>query len=203
MRLQIGQLSTVPPKQRTVEAIARAVEQMNSLDEAAFRGGFILEKIAGPVSSGHLELRTRDPNDNPSVTFNYFKEAADLERCVAGMTLIQRVIESRAFAKFRYGNVSVAALLNMTASAPINLVPKQGNATRSPEEYCRETVMTIWHYHGGCQVGSVVDSDYRVFGVDSLRVVDGSTFHDSPGTNPQATVMMLGRYLHSSPYHLY
>lgn len=55
--------------------------------------------------------------------------------------------------------------------------------------------MTIWHYHGGCQTGAVVDRDYRVLGVDSLRVVDGSTFHDSPGTNPQATVMMLGRYL--------
>jgi len=26
-----------------------------------------------------------------------------------------------------------------------------------------------------------------------LRVIDGSTFNYSPGTNPQATVMMLGR----------
>lgn len=56
-----------------------------------------------------------------------------------------------------------------------------------------DTVMTIWHYHGGCQVNRVVDRNYKVFGVDSLRVIDGSTFDYSPGTNPQATVMMLGR----------
>jgi choline dehydrogenase len=53
--------------------------------------------------------------------------------------------------------------------------------------------MTIWHYHGGCQVRKVVDNDYKVLGVDKLRVIDGSTFIDSPGTNPQATVMLLGR----------
>ncbi|KAE8712867.1 hypothetical protein F3Y22_tig00110223pilonHSYRG00259 [Hibiscus syriacus] len=120
---KIGRLSTVPPKQRTPEAIAEAIEYMNSLDQIALQGGFILEKIMDPISTGHLELQTRDPNDNP------------------------------------------------------------------------DTVMTIWHYHGGCQVGRVVDLDYRVFGVDAPRVIDGSTYNYTPGTNPQATVMMLGRYM--------
>lgn len=62
------------------------------------------------------------------------------------------------------------------------------------EGLCRKSLATFWHYHAGCLVGKVVDSEYRVIGVDSLRVVDGSTFAVSPGTNPQATVMMLGRY---------
>lgn len=53
----------------------------------------------------------------------------------------------------------------------------------------------MWHYHGGCRVGEVVDRDYKIVGVDRLRVIDGSTFDTSPGTNPQATVMMLGRYV--------
>ena len=60
-------------------------------------------------------------------------------------------------------------------------------------EFCRRTVTTIWHYHGGCLVGKVVDRNFRVFGVDALRAVDGSTFTVSPGTNPQATLLMLGR----------
>ncbi|CBI33859.3 unnamed protein product, partial [Vitis vinifera] len=62
-------------------------------------------------------------------------------------------------------------------------------------EFCHRTVSTIWHYHGGCIVGKVVDSDHQVLGIDALRVVDGSTFNVSPGTNPQATLMMLGRYI--------
>ncbi|KAG0456996.1 hypothetical protein HPP92_022153 [Vanilla planifolia] len=192
---QTGQLSTVPPKQRTPEAINRAVRAMNSLDQGAFRGGFILEKIYGPLSTGHLELRSRNPDENPSVTFNYFKEPLDLRRCVEGIKVIEKVIDSKAFAPFRYPYISTEALLNMTVNFPVNLRPKHDNDSISLAQYCKDTVMTIWHYHGGCQVGRVVDKDYRVLGVDALRVIDGSTFNYSPGTNPQATVMMLGRYM--------
>ncbi|XP_055832203.1 protein HOTHEAD-like isoform X2 [Solanum dulcamara] len=107
--------------------------------QSPIQAGIILEKIAGPYSTGFLQLKNKDPSENPEVTFNYFKDPRDLQRCVQ--------------------------------------------------------VITIWHYHGGCQVGKVVDRDFRVFGVDGLRVIDGSTLIDSPGTNPQATVMMLGRYM--------
>lgn len=196
--MQIGQLSTVPPKQRTPEALAKAVQLMDSLADAAFRGGFILEKIMGPVSTGHLELRNRNLNENPIVTFNYFKDPLDLQRCVQGISTIEKIIDSKAFSSFRYDYMSVPTLLNMTASSPINLRPKHANSSISLEQFCKDTVMTIWHYHGGCQVGRVVDTDYKVLGVDALRVIDGSTFNYSPGTNPQATVMMLGRYFSSN-----
>lgn len=196
IHLQIGQLATVPPKQRTPEAIAKAIDSMGQLQEQAFRGGFILEKIMGPVSTGHLELRNRNPRDNPSVTFNYFKEPEDLQRCVKGMQIIEKIINSKSFSKFKYDYLSVPALINMTLDFPVNLLPKHDNASTSLDQFCRDTVMTIWHYHGGCQVGMVVDHDYKVLGVDALRVIDGSTFNNSPGTNPQATVMMLGRYTH-------
>lgn len=192
---KIGQLSTVPPKQRTQEAINKVVETMSTLDQTAFQGGFILEKVMGPISTGHLELVTRNPNDNPSVTFNYFKESEDLQRCVQGIKTIESVIDSNSFSKFRYNDMPVQTLLNMTFNSPVNLLPKQVNGSLTLEQFCKDTVMTIWHYHGGCQVGMVVDRDYKVLGVDALRVIDGSTFNYSPGTNPQATVMMLGRYM--------
>ncbi|KZV45305.1 hypothetical protein F511_04043 [Dorcoceras hygrometricum] len=192
---KIGQLSTVPPKQRTSVALSRAISAMEALDPVAFRGGFILEKIMGPISTGHLELRNKDPNDNPIVTFNYFKHPQDLQRCVDGLKVIETVIESKAFSQFRYDSLSLPTLINMTANAPVNMLPKHTNVSTSLEQFCKDTVMTIWHYHGGCQVGRVVDSEYRVLGVDALRVIDGSTFNYSPGTNPQATVMMLGRYM--------
>uniref|UniRef100_A0A0D9XLR6 Glucose-methanol-choline oxidoreductase N-terminal domain-containing protein n=1 Tax=Leersia perrieri TaxID=77586 RepID=A0A0D9XLR6_9ORYZ len=192
---QTGQLGTLPPKQRTPEALQRAAEAMMRLDRRAFRGGFILEKILGPVSSGHIELRTTDPRANPLVWFNYFRETEDVERCVHGLETIERVIQSQAFSNFTYANASVESIFSDSASFPVNLLPRHVNDSRSPEQYCRDTVMTIWHYHGGCHVGAVVDDDYRVFGVQGLRVIDSSTFKYSPGTNPQATVMMLGRYM--------
>ncbi|XP_047971939.1 protein HOTHEAD-like [Salvia hispanica] len=192
---RIGQFSTLPPKQRTPEALAKAIAAMEALDPIVFNGGFILEKVRGPLSQGHLNLINTNPNDNPSVTFNYFQHPQDLQRCVEGLRVIERVIQSRPMAPFRYDYLSLPILLNMTASSPINLLPHHANVSTSLEQYCKDTVMTIWHYHGGCQMGRVVDSDYRVTGIDALRVIDGSTFRDSPGTNPQATVMMLGRYM--------
>jgi len=58
-------------------------------------------------------------------------------------------------------------------------------------------MITIWHYHGGCHVGKVIDSNHKVLGVDRLSVVDGSTFTESPRTNPQTTIMLMGRYCHT------
>ncbi|XP_039690095.1 protein HOTHEAD isoform X2 [Medicago truncatula] len=192
---KIGQFSKLPPKQMILQAIAKAIGRIESLDQEALRGGFILEKVIGPISTGHLELRNTDPNDNPLVTFNYFQDPRDLERCIQGMGTIEKIIDSNAFAPFRYNNISFSMLLNMIANAQVNLLPKHTNTSMSLEQFCRDTVMTIWHYHGGCQVGRVVDNDYKVLGVDALRVIDGSTFNYSPGTNPQATLMMLGRYM--------
>ncbi|KAI3952330.1 hypothetical protein MKX01_005197 [Papaver californicum] len=171
------------------------IEAASGANSTVFNGGIIFEKVIGPLSTGHLELKTKNPNANPLVTFNYFKEPQDLQRCVNGVKIIEKVIASKAFSKFRFDSISFQTLLNLTSSFPINLVPKTGNGSTSLEQFCKNTVTTLWHYHGGCQVGKVIDQGYKVLGVDSLRVIDGSTFIDSPGTNPQATTMMLGRYM--------
>ncbi|PSR93377.1 Protein HOTHEAD like [Actinidia chinensis var. chinensis] len=169
--------------------------EINPLLNPTSQAGVILEKIMGPLSTGHLELLTRDPYDNPRVTFNYFKDPRDLQKCVQGMRTIIQVIESRSFSRFRYRTLPVQTLISMMLTLPMNTRPRHISAAFSLEQFCIDTVMTIWHYHGGCQVGRVVDHDYKVLGVDALRVIDGSTFNGSPGTNPQATVMMLGRYM--------
>ncbi|PWA65098.1 glucose-methanol-choline oxidoreductase, FAD/NAD(P)-binding domain protein [Artemisia annua] len=36
------------------------------------------------------------------------------------------------------------------------------------EQYCKDTVRTMRHYHGGCRIGKVVDYEYKVIGVDAL-----------------------------------
>ncbi|XP_031280518.1 protein HOTHEAD-like [Pistacia vera] len=185
------------PSMVTPEAMVSALETVQSYinSNGTVRAGVILEKIMGPISTGHLDLLTTNANDNPSVTFNYFQDPQDLKRCVQGMQTIIEVVNSKALSKFRYSDMPVQGLINLMVNVPTNLRPRHVSASISLEQFCTDTVMTIWHYHGGCQVGRVVDNDYKVVGVDALRVVDGSTFLNSPGTNPQATVMMLGRYV--------
>ncbi|KAE9616197.1 hypothetical protein Lal_00017420 [Lupinus albus] len=193
---EIGQLSTIPPKQRSKEAIQAFRDNKRDIPIEAFRGGFILSKVASTWSAGKLRLNNTNVEDNPIVTFNYFSHPYDLQRCVEGIRLATKVVQSQHFTNYTLSDrKTIEKLLNLSVKANVNLIPKHPNDTESLEQFCKDTVITIWHYHGGCHVGKVVSNDYMVLGVDKLRVVDGSTFTESPGTNPQATVMMMGRYM--------
>ncbi|KAF3493940.1 hypothetical protein DY000_02056352 [Brassica cretica] len=139
------------------------------------------------------KLRNTNPDDNPSVTFNYYQDPEDLNNCVKGLSAIINVIDSKGYSSYKYPGVNGRGLLNLILALPINLRPRHITSTFDLKQYCMDTTMTIYHYHGGCQVGKVVDNDYKVLGIDALRVIDASTFLKSPGTNPQATIMMLGR----------
>ncbi|KAJ6803090.1 protein HOTHEAD-like isoform X2 [Iris pallida] len=196
MSAEIGQLSTIPPKQRTLEAAREYARNKHKLPREVFQGGFLLEKVDGPLSTGRLSLVDADAETTPNVTFNYFSHPQDLRRCVSGIRTLEKIVRSKHVAELTDDRgYTTETLLNMTVRANVNLIPKHTNDTASLEQFCRDTVVTIWHYHGGCRVGKVVDEDYRVMGVGALRVIDSSTFSSSPGTNPQATVMMLGRYM--------
>ncbi|KAD4585134.1 hypothetical protein E3N88_22735 [Mikania micrantha] len=193
---EIGQLSRIPPKKRTHEAIESYKRNKKDIPYEAFHGGFILSKIANPKSKGELKLINTNADDNPSVTFNYFNHVDDLKACVSGIRIVEKLVRSKSFLNFtQCDNKTVDKLLNMSVTANVNLIPRHTNDTQSLEQFCRDTVITIWHYHGGCHVGQVVNANYEVMGVHRLRVIDGSTFDKSPGTNPQATVMMMGRYM--------
>ncbi|CAI0410464.1 unnamed protein product, partial [Linum tenue] len=151
----------------------------------------LMEKIVGPQSVGYLRLSSTDVRMNPLVRFNYFSSPIDMERCVNGTRKIGDVLRTRAMADFRFRDWYGVRNFRFVGPA----LPVDQSDFEQMADFCRRTVSTIWHYHGGCVVGKVVDADYRVYGIRSLRIVDGSTLTISPGTNPQATLMMLGRYV--------
>ncbi|XP_042387779.1 protein HOTHEAD-like [Zingiber officinale] len=161
----------------------------------SFQGGVLVEKLARPLSRGYLRLKNLDPEDNPSVTYNYFTEPEDLRTCVEALQTVMRVIDTQALSEFRYPNQTVEYLQALTASLVVNNRARSPLDATSLDQFCKDLVLTFWHFHGGCEVGKVVDHEYRVIGVGGLRVIDGSTFSFSPGTNPQATLLMLGRYM--------
>ncbi|XP_030503288.2 (R)-mandelonitrile lyase 1 [Cannabis sativa] len=149
--------------------------------------GSLAEKIPGPLSIGSLWLaNSTDVKVTPNVRFNYFDNPIDLSRCVMGMRKIGEMLETEAMNQFKHNG-------ELLFSGPS--LPNNNSNNWEWESFCRTTVGTFYHYHGGCVVGKVVDGDFNVMGIKSVRVVDGSTFNISPGTNPQATLMMLGRYI--------
>jgi choline dehydrogenase-like flavoprotein len=50
---------------------------------------------------------------------------------------------------------------------------------------------TLYHPAGTCALGSVVDSDFRVSGIENLRVVDASLLPEPTTGNPTATLATL------------
>ncbi|KAL7113940.1 hypothetical protein ACP275_04G090500 [Erythranthe tilingii] len=150
----------------------------------------LMEKIVGPASHGSLRLASTDARANPRVRFNYFSNPSDLDLCVNGTRRIGHVLRSRAMEDFRFHQWFGGREFRYVGPP----LPRDLSSDARLREFCRRTVTTIWHYHGGCLVGRVVDGDLKVIGIDSLRVIDGSAFTVSPGTNPQATLLMMGRY---------
>ncbi|XP_062078590.1 (R)-mandelonitrile lyase 1-like [Humulus lupulus] len=158
----------------------------------------ICTKVPGPSSYGTLSLSSAvDVEALPNVRFNYFSDPTDLARCVKAMRKVGDLLKTKALAAFKFDKNfdDELGFKFYGPSLPMDYTSSNNNNDSSLEELCRSTVTTWWHYHGGCRVGKVVDGDFRVIGIEGLRVVDGSVLSISPGTNPQATIMMLGRYV--------
>ncbi|CAI7899029.1 unnamed protein product, partial [Closterium sp. NIES-53] len=199
-----GELNTAPPINRTgqteamIEAMLPFIPAV--ISDVLNQAGFILHKVYLPASRGSLSLASLNASDNPIVRYNYFSAPQDVATCVRGAELLTKIVTSNAMAPFRYDTPPVALFLldpgavlvtpgNYLGASPA--LPDVSNFTATAQ-WCKDTVTVIWHFHGGCHMGVCVDSSYRVHGVQALRVVDGSTFLTSPGTNPMATCLMLG-----------
>ncbi|KAG2607670.1 hypothetical protein PVAP13_4NG269100 [Panicum virgatum] len=158
----------------------------------------IMEKVPGPLSEGSLWLSSTNPLESPPLRFNYLSRPEDLARCVLGVRRVAQVLEGRALDGFRspVGSDNRRAAVRRDFRIVGMALPVEWRTDdRALANYCQQTVATLWHYHGGCVAGKVVDRDFRVIGTRALRVVDASTFSETPGTNPQATVLMMGRYV--------
>ncbi|XP_024534194.1 protein HOTHEAD [Selaginella moellendorffii] len=115
------------------------------------RAGNIIEKVAGPLSSGTLVLQSKHVRDNPLVTFNYFQHPRDLQACIAGVNTIEEVILANSFRPFVYDNQTLPS--GGTVGAPNRRNPAfAATINTTIANYCREHLTTIWHYHGGCLV---------------------------------------------------
>eukprot|EP00249_Psilotum_nudum_P018818 c26974_g1_i2 orf=645-2045(+) len=197
----IRALTILTPSQRqNPAAMAEILSQVRNLqaqiNALSNKLGVIVMKIVGPFSQGQLVLRSTDVRENPSVTFNYLSQPEDINLCLKGVQALAKVVKSQAIRNLSYSHEdSIPNQLRPAIKLVGNTIPQNIRNATAIVNFCKDTVSTLWHYHGGCQVGSVVDSKYRVLGLKRLRVVDGSTFSSTPGANPQATNMMLGRYM--------
>ncbi|KAF9599827.1 hypothetical protein IFM89_001773 [Coptis chinensis] len=151
----------------------------------------LLGKLAYPSSKGKLELNSTNPRKNVSVRYNYLLEENDLEEFVEmvhEMKKIARSMDSVLGTKYCDRMDEIIS----GQKQEHNVETKKGVSTEEElREFCKKNKMSYLHGHGGCSVGSVVDRDYKVFGVEALRVVDASALSDLLSTSPMVCPSLL------------
>ena len=133
-----------------------------------------------PESRGAVTLVSSDPTARARVLNNFLSTDADRRALRSAFKLLRRIVASPPFAPIMASE----------------LVP--GTQVQSDAEidaFIRQTLDTVYHPVGTCRMGkdagAVVDLDFRVRGVEGLRVVDASVFPDLTGGNINAVVMMV------------
>ncbi len=128
-------------------------------------------------TAGTVMLRSADPRDTPDINFHYFTESSDaqgedLASLAAGISFARRM---------------TAPLSRVAGPAAEEVVP--GPAIASPDAISRFVTDQAWGHHASCtcRMGppddpmAVVDSRFRVYGTQGLRIVDASVFPRIPG----------------------
>jgi choline dehydrogenase len=143
-------------------------------------------------SRGTLQLRSRDPEVQPRLSFNMLDAALDVDRLAAGIRLLAELVEHEAFAE-------IAASSIWASNNPLRM------ALDGSEEallaYLRDTAVDTQHATSTCRMGdpaaatTVVDPEGRVLGIDGLRVADASVFPFVPRANTHLASVLVGEML--------
>ena len=149
--------------------------------------GLSMVKINPKNRAGTVKLRSRNPRDTPDINFNIFQEGAAVD--------LGALSEGVAWGRSVYRNVS-APYGPMLPTEPVCGASTAAGCVDSDKQWIREQAFGH-HATGTCAIGSsgdryaVLDSKFRVRGVDGLRVVDGSAFPRAPGAFPVVSTFLI------------
>ena len=136
--------------------------------------------LAQPLSRGTVTLASSDPTALAKVDPQYLTREEDLAVFEYGIRYARELAQTAAFDGLRGRELAPGP--EVTSSDGLR-------------EYIRKSAGTVWHPACSCRMGSgpdaVVDSQFKVYGVDGLRVVDASSLPKLVNGNPNAAIMML------------
>lgn len=138
--------------------------------------------VGRPESRGAVTLRTPEPYSKPRIIHNFLTEEADRVRMRDGIRLAMEMARQPALAD---------ELVDPAADAGEGLVPA-GESDAEIDAYLRERAFAFWHPCGTCAIGSVLDPELRVHGLDNVRVADTSAMPREINGNTNAPAIMIG-----------
>jgi choline dehydrogenase len=131
--------------------------------------------VLRPTSTGFVKLRSRVPTAKPRILHNYLVSDEDRATMLAGVRGCLQVAAQPAMADVTTGGYGVPA----------------GDDDASLIAHIERNTTTLYHPVGTCAMGSVVDSELRVLGIDGLRVIDASVMPTLVRGNTNAPTIMI------------
>jgi choline dehydrogenase len=142
-------------------------------------GWTVLGIVVQPKSRGRICLTGSNPADPVQIEANYLCDPDDREAVFACAELCREIVNSGALRPF----------------VKREIMP--GNLDRPElENYIRDTAFSFWHQTSTAKMGRhamcVVDSYLKVYGVDNLRIADGSVMPRVTTGNTMAPCVIIG-----------
>ncbi|WP_063002298.1 GMC family oxidoreductase [Nocardia mikamii] len=131
--------------------------------------------VINPTSRGEVTLRSADPATAPRIRHNYFDTEADRAAMVAGLRIGLDIAAQPALREVTSGEFSVPA----------------SDSDEDLLDFARRTAQTLYHPTSTCAIGSVVDPQLRVLGLEGLRVADASVMPAVVRGNTNAPTIMI------------
>ncbi len=133
-----------------------------------------------PKSRGYIELNSTGIEKKPLIKCNYMEDSYDIKEMIEAVKKARILVSQNAFDEFR--GVEMKPGIDFQSDREI-------------EEMLRANIETAYHPSCTCKMGyddeAVTDSQFRVHGVNGLRVVDASAMPHIVSANLNAPIQMM------------
>jgi choline dehydrogenase-like flavoprotein len=128
-----------------------------------------------PTSRGYVRVASAAPREAPVIHPNYLDTEDDKQVALEAVKTTRRIVSQPAMARYK----------------PVEFRPGSTNDDAELLQGIGNISSSIFHPVGTAAMGSVVDAQLRVQGVEKLRVVDASVMPNITSGNTNAPVMMI------------
>ncbi|ORY09615.1 choline dehydrogenase [Clohesyomyces aquaticus] len=140
--------------------------------------------LMNPQSSGSITLRSSNPEDKPIIDLGFLEHPYDRRILMEAIRNVWTKV---------YENPDIKKSVVRKISAPESLSDEDILA------FMKDAAGTVWHANGSAKMGrkddplAVVSPDFRVYGVDGLRVADLSICPLTTNNHTQTTAYVVGQ----------
>jgi choline dehydrogenase len=125
--------------------------------------------LTQPISQGNIEIKSTNPNDMPIIINNFLKEKFDQDRFKIGFELIKKILMTKP-------------LVDMLNEKDIQI---------PTINYIKKDVDSFCHPSSTIPLGTIVDENCKMYGIENLRIVDASVIPMPLSAPLHLTVLMI------------